>query len=143
MFRATATLSTALRTMGWRKMLRESSELNCGTQRITRRADPRCRSGLATGARAPAIALGVRDYSRTGPWGPIVEKRRLASYDEALFIITTSPLDCATASARPLLSHPAERRLVAPYRDLGQSAPHVGVVRQGRALLQAVRRHHR
>ncbi|HTQ26229.1 MAG TPA: hypothetical protein VMI09_16195 [Candidatus Binataceae bacterium] len=32
-----------------------------------------------------------------------MEKRRLASYDEALFIITTSPLDIpATAPARPL-----------------------------------------
>jgi hypothetical protein len=124
-------------------MLRESSELNCATQRITRRAGPRCRSGLATGAAAPAIALGVRDYSRTGPWGPIVEKRRLASYDEALFIITTSPLDCPTASARPLLSHPAERRLVAPTATLANRRPIVGAVRQGRALLQAVRRHHR
>ena len=37
----------------------------------------------------------VRDSSRMGPRGPIVEKRRLrlAPCDEALFIITTSPLD--------------------------------------------------
>ena len=59
---------------------------------MTRRAGLRSRSELATGFAAPAIALEARDYSRTGPWGPIVEKRRLASYNEALFIITTSPL---------------------------------------------------
>ena len=87
-----------------------------------RRAGPRCRSGLATGARAPAIALGVRDYSRTGPWGPIVEKRRLASYDEALFIITTSPLD----SPQP---HRPSTPIILPsgdswyLRDPGQPVP--------------------
>jgi hypothetical protein len=106
---------------------------------IERRADRSCRGAVAKGSAPPYCA---RNYSRREPRGPIVEKRRLrlASCDEALFIITTSPLDCPTASARPS-PHPAERRLVVPYRDLGQPAPNVGVVRQGRALLQAVRRH--
>jgi hypothetical protein len=122
-----------------RKMLRERSGL---TSRIERRAGRSCRWSVAGGS-APTMAPSLRDYSRIEPRGPIVEKRRLrlASYDEALFIITTSPLDCPTASARPLPHHPAERRLVVPYRDLGQLPPYVGVVRQGRALLtQAVRR---
>jgi hypothetical protein len=70
-------------------------------------------------AEGSAPSYGVRDYSRREPQGSIVEKRRLrlASCDEALFIITTSPLDCPTASARPL-PHPAERRLVVPTATL-------------------------
>ena len=41
------------------------------------------------------MTRGVRDYSRREPRGSIVEKRqlRLATCDEALFIVTTSPLD--------------------------------------------------
>lgn len=70
-------------------------------------------------AEGSAPSYGVRDYSRREPRGSIVGKRRLrlASCDEALFIITTSPLDCPTASARPL-PHPAERRLVVPTATL-------------------------
>ena len=78
-------------------------------------------------------SYGARDYSRREPQGSIVEKRRLrlASCDEVLFIITTSPLDSPTASARPHPIITAERRLVVPCRDPGQPAPYLGVVRQG------------
>ena len=58
---------------------------------------------MAAGNISPPPVHGLQDYSPTGPRGPIVEKRRLASYDEALFIITTSPLDISPAApARPL-----------------------------------------
>jgi hypothetical protein len=100
----------------------------------------RSRRRAVTGGSAPSY--GVRDYPRREPQGPIVEKRRLrlASCDEALFIITTSPLDSPTASARPLPSS-CRAATRGTYRDPGQPAPYLGVVRQGRALLQAVRRH--
>jgi hypothetical protein len=89
--RATTTLRRILRTVS--RMI----------QGKKRRASPSYRWASARRL-APAMACGVRDYSGRGPRGPIVEKRRLrlASCDEALSIITTSPLDCPTASARPL-----------------------------------------
>jgi hypothetical protein len=87
-------------------------------------------------------SYGARDYSRREPQGSIVEKRRLrlASCDEALFIITTSPLDSPTASARPL-------PIILPSGDswyLSRPWP-TGAPRgrrsPGPTLLQAVRRH--
>ncbi len=77
-----------------RQMLRERSGL---TWRMKRRVRLRGRLTVAAGF-APPMTDGVRNYSRMGPRGPIAEKRRLrlAPCDEALFIITTSPLDCPT-----------------------------------------------
>jgi len=70
--------------------------------RSKRRASPEYLP-RAAGSIALPLASGLRNWPPTGPLGPIVEKRRLASYDEVLFIITTSPLDIPpTAPARPL-----------------------------------------
>ena len=90
----------------------------------------RSRRRAVIGGSVPSY--GARDYSRREPQGPIVEKRRLrlASCDEALFIITTSPLD----SPQP---HRPSTPIILPsgdswyLRDPGQPVPHVGVVRQG------------
>jgi hypothetical protein len=99
----------------------------------------RSRRRAVPGDSAP---YGAWDYPRREPQGPIVEKRRLhlASCDEALFIITTSPLDSPTASARPL-------PIILPSGDswyLSRPWP-TGAPRgrrsPGPTLLQAVRRH--
>jgi hypothetical protein len=82
----------------------------------------RSRRRAVTGGSAPSY--GVRDYPRREPQGPIVEKRRLrlASCDEALFIITTSPLD----SPQP---HRPSTPIILPsgdswyLRDPGQPVP--------------------
>jgi hypothetical protein len=120
-----------------------SREIYCGKilprdLQVRRRVGRSQRGAVAEGSARP---YGACEYPRREPRGPIAEKRRLhlASCDEALFIITTSPLDSPTASARPLPSS-CRAATRGTYRDLGHPAPHAGVVRQGRALLQAVRR---
>ncbi len=99
-----------------RKRVRERLQ---PTWRIKRRARLRSRLTVAAGS-APPMTHSVRDYSRMRPRGPIVEKRRLrlAPCDEALFIITTSPLDCPTRPRPSTPHHPAERRLVVPTATL-------------------------
>jgi len=103
-----------------------SREIYCGKilprdLQVRRRVGRSLRGAVAEGS---APSHGASEYPRPEPRGPIVEKRRLhlASCDEALFIITTSPLDSPTASARPL-THPAERRLVVPTRPWPTGAP--------------------
>ena len=121
-----------------------SREIYCGKilprdVQVRRRVGRSQRGAVAEGS---APSYGACEYPRREPRGPIVEKRRLhlASCDEALFIITTSPLDFPNRlrPSTPLILPSGDSWYL---RDLGQPAPHVGVVRQGRALLQAVRRH--
>jgi hypothetical protein len=83
-----------------------SREIYCGKilprdVQVRRRVGRSQRGAVAEGS---APSHGAWKYPRREPRGPIVEKRRLrlASCDEALFIITTSPLDSPTA--RPLSS---------------------------------------
>jgi hypothetical protein len=85
-----------------------SREIYCGKilprdLQVRRRVGRSQRGAVAEGSARP---YGACEYPRREPRGPIVEKRRLhlASCDEALFIITTSPFDSPTASARPLPS---------------------------------------
>jgi len=122
-FRATR----MLRTMTLRTILRIISRM---TWRRRLLAGSLCHWASAAFATAP----DVRDYPERGPRGPIMEKRRLrlASCDEALSVITTSPLGCPTLSAR-LLNHPAERRPVVPFRDPRNRRP------EGTPLARAAR----
>lgn len=99
----------------------------------------RSRRRAVTGGSAPSYSVG--DYPRREPQGPIVEKRRLrlASCDEALFIITTSPLAPPNRTARPLPSS-CRAATRGTYATLANRCP-CGRRSPRPALLQAVRRH--
>jgi hypothetical protein len=120
-----------------------SREIYCGKilprdLQVRRRVGRSQRGAVAEGSARP---YGACEYPRREPRGPIVEKRRLhlASCDEALFIITTSPLDSPTASARPLPSS-CRAATRGTYATLANRCP-CGRRSPRPALLQAVRRH--